>query len=66
MAGFLGHIPDLFRVLATMRFDKIGYIVRMKPDGAAKCIGGKFAALGQFVDIDDAAAQDFRHILGPD
>jgi hypothetical protein len=38
----------------------------MKPDGASNCIGGKFAALSQFVDLDDAAAQYFRHILGPD
>jgi hypothetical protein len=66
MLNFLGHNADLFRALTAMRFDKIGYLVRMEAHGTAKGIGGKFAALGQFVDIDDAAAQYFRYILGSD
>ena len=66
MPGFLRHNPDLSRVLAAMRFDKIGYLVRMEAHRAAKCIGGKFTALGQFIDIDDAAAQYFCYILGSD
>jgi hypothetical protein len=66
MLGFLGHNAALFRVLAAMRLDKLVNLVRMKPYGTTKRIGGQLAALGELIDINDAAAQDFRHILGSD
>lgn len=49
-----------------MRFDKIGYLVRMEANGTAKRIGRQLAALGELIDIDDAAAQYFRYLLGSD
>jgi hypothetical protein len=54
----------LLPVLAAVRFDKLGDLVRIKPYSAAKCIGREFATLGQFVDVDNAAAQDIRYLLG--
>jgi hypothetical protein len=45
MLSFLRHNSSLFRILAAMRFDRLGNLKRMKPDGAAKGIRGKFATL---------------------
>jgi len=38
----------------------------MEAHGTAERIGGQLAALGELIDIDDAAAQYFRHLLGSD